>query len=327
MSDLGDLLKKAREQRELSLDDIQEATKIRKRYLEAIESGDYKVLPGSFYVRAFVKTYAEAVGLDADDVLRLYKHEMPEPAPEPVTESVVKQPRRSSQTSSDRWSKFGFTGIMLSFVVVIAVIIWVYAINTNDNTDDTPKADDQTKITDSTDLPKEPVKNADSNGTGQAGTSNGNSNGTGGNAVTPETPTTPETPSNTTVTFASKSGRTDHYDVGPAGSHTVQITIKGGKNWLEVREGSSKGKKLVYENAADGTVQSFPLNTSLYINVGRADLVEIAVDGVAVEDGDRASSKRVQFDPVKSDNPASNNQAGTTDTGATDAGTGNNAAQ
>ncbi|MWC26499.1 helix-turn-helix domain-containing protein [Paenibacillus sp. MMS18-CY102] len=317
MSDLGDLLKKAREQRELSLDDLQEMTKIRKRYLEAIESGDYKVLPGSFYVRAFVKTYAEAVGLDADDVLRLYKHEMPAPAPEPATEPVVKQPRRSSQNASDRWSKFGFTGIMLSFVVVIAVIIWVYAINTNDSKD-APKVDDQTKITDSTDLPKEPVKNADSSGTGQTGTSNGNSNGTGGDV----TPTTPETPTDTTVTFARKSGRTDLYDVGPAGAHTVQITIKGGKNWLEVREGGSKGKKLVYENAADGTVQSFPLDKSLYINVGRADLAEIAVDGVAIEDGDRASSKRVQLDPVKSDSTAPNNQTDTTG-----AGTNNNAAQ
>ncbi|MDG0793610.1 helix-turn-helix domain-containing protein [Cohnella ginsengisoli] len=63
-----------------TLDDIQEITKIRKRYLEAIESGDYKVLPGSFYVRAFVKTYAETVGLDAEEVLRLYQKRIAEGA-------------------------------------------------------------------------------------------------------------------------------------------------------------------------------------------------------------------------------------------------------
>lgn len=48
MSELGLQLKEARLQKGMSLDDVQEVTKIRKKYLEAIESGDYKVLPGSF---------------------------------------------------------------------------------------------------------------------------------------------------------------------------------------------------------------------------------------------------------------------------------------
>lgn len=313
MSDLGELLKKAREQRGLSLEEIQEATKIRKRYLEAIESGDYKVLPGTFYVRAFVKTYAEMVGLDAEDVLRLYKHEIPAAAVETTVEPIVRKPRRASAASSDRWSKFGFTGIMLSFVIVIAVVVWVYAINKNDGSE-APKVDDQTKITDSTDVPVEPKQDQ----TGQGGTSSPGTNGTG--TGTGSTVTTPEPPpaQETTVTLASKSGRVDHYDVGPAGTHTLQITIKGGKNWLEVREGSSKGKKLYFDNATDGTVQSYPLTGSLYVNVGRADLVEIAIDGVAVEDGNRPSSKKMQFDPVA----AANTGTGQTGTGATGVGTG-----
>lgn len=70
MSELGQQLKEARLQKGLSLDDVQEMTKIRKRYLEAIETGDYKVLPGSFYVRAFIKTYAETVGLNPDEILK-----------------------------------------------------------------------------------------------------------------------------------------------------------------------------------------------------------------------------------------------------------------
>lgn len=67
MSELGRHLKEARLQKGMSLDDVQEVTKIRKKYLEAIEAGDYKVLPGSFYVRAFIKTYAEAVGVNPDE--------------------------------------------------------------------------------------------------------------------------------------------------------------------------------------------------------------------------------------------------------------------
>ncbi|GFN31826.1 helix-turn-helix domain-containing protein [Paenibacillus xylaniclasticus] len=300
MSELGELLKKAREQRGLSLDDIQEATKIRKRYLEAIESGDYKVLPGTFYVRAFVKTYAEEVGLDPDDVLRLYKHEIPEAAPESVVEPIVRQPRKASQTSSDRWSKFGFTGIMLSFIVVIAAVVWIYAIKNNDG-DDVSKADDQTKITDSTELPKEPEQQPSAPDT----TTPDNNTPTNDQVID----TTP--PQQTTVTLSHKSGRVDHYDVGPAGAHTLKISIKGGTNWLEVRENSNQGNKLFYKNATDGTEQTYTLDKPLYVNVGRADLVEITIDGVLVEDGNRTSTKKMQFNPVTAEAGTTGNASGT----------------
>lgn len=320
MSDLGELLKKAREQSGLSLDDIQESTKIRKRYLEAIETGDYKVLPGTFYVRAFVKTYAETLGLNADDVLRLYRHEMPAAPPEPTIEPMIKQPRRASQSSSDRWSKFGFTGIMLSFVIVIAVVVWIYAINNSDTNDNAPKADDQTKITDRTDVPKETEQNPTTdNNTDTSG------NGTGtGEAVQQPEPPAPET----TVTLSGKSGRVDLYDVGPSGQHELKITIKGGTSWLEVREGGTKGKELFYKNATDGTVQTFEMKDSLYVSVGRADLVEISIDDIVVEDGNRTSTKRMQFNPAQADAGAgagTDNATGTgTNTGTdtdTDTGT------
>jgi len=292
MSDLGELLKKAREQSGLSLDDIQESTKIRKRYLEAIEAGDYKVLPGTFYVRAFVKTYAETLGLNADDVLRLYKHEMPAAPVEASVEPMIKQPRRASQTSSDRWSKFGFTGIMLSFVIVIAVVVWIYAINNSDTNDNAPKADDQTKITDSTDLPKETEPSTNP----QTGADTGTDTPDTTPVQQPEPPPVPDT----TVTLAGKSGRVDLYDVGPSGKeHVVKVTIKGGTSWLEVREGGTKGKELYYTNATDGTVQTFTMTDSIYVSVGRADLVEITVDDILVEDGNRTSTKKMQFNPVQ----------------------------
>ncbi|PWW06464.1 cytoskeleton protein RodZ [Paenibacillus cellulosilyticus] len=318
MSDLGELLKKAREQSGMSLDDIQESTKIRKRYLEAIESGDYKVLPGSFYVRAFVKTYAETLGLNADDVLRLYKHEMPAAPPDPAVEPMIKQPRRASQTSSDRWSKFGFTGIMLSFVIVIAAVVWIYAINNSDTNDNAHKVDDQTKITDSTDIPKEtePNTTTDQQPNTNTGTT-GNDTGTNVPAQQPEPPVQA-----TTVTLSGKSGRVDLYDVGPSGDHQLKFTVKGGTSWIEVREGGSKGKELYSGLAADGTEQTFPLTGSTYMNVGRADLVEISIDDVVVEDGNRTTTKKLQFNPVSAD---AGTGTGTGTNKGTDTGTGTNA--
>lgn len=66
MTELGNRLKEAREEKGMSLDDLQAATKIQKRYLTALEEGNYDVIPGKFYVRAFIKQYAEAVGLNSE---------------------------------------------------------------------------------------------------------------------------------------------------------------------------------------------------------------------------------------------------------------------
>lgn len=58
MSELGQVLQRAREEKGITLDDIQRITKIQRRYLEAIERGHFHVLPGHFYARAFIKSYA-----------------------------------------------------------------------------------------------------------------------------------------------------------------------------------------------------------------------------------------------------------------------------
>ncbi|MCL6597305.1 MAG: DUF4115 domain-containing protein [Alicyclobacillus macrosporangiidus] len=75
MRDLRALGVQLREQRlrlGIELDELQAATKIRKRYLEALESGDWSILPGDVYARGFVRSYAEAVGLDGRQLLEAY---------------------------------------------------------------------------------------------------------------------------------------------------------------------------------------------------------------------------------------------------------------
>jgi cytoskeletal protein RodZ len=71
--ELGSLLKKAREEKGLSLDDIQEETKIRKKYLAAIEENNFDVLPGKVYLKVFIKGYAREIGLNYQDLLEKYE--------------------------------------------------------------------------------------------------------------------------------------------------------------------------------------------------------------------------------------------------------------
>jgi cytoskeleton protein RodZ len=75
MSELGRLLREARTARELSLADVESVTRIRQKYLEALESGDFASLPRGAVARGFLRTYATFLGLDADEMLRRYGKE------------------------------------------------------------------------------------------------------------------------------------------------------------------------------------------------------------------------------------------------------------
>ena len=67
---IGAVLEKARRERGLSLRDVEDATKIRTRYLEGLEREDFSVLPDAVYVKGFLKTYANFLGLNGDEMAR-----------------------------------------------------------------------------------------------------------------------------------------------------------------------------------------------------------------------------------------------------------------
>ncbi len=71
-NEIGDLLREAREARGHSLEDVEKATRIRVRYLEALESGDFGVLPSATQARGFLRNYALFLGLDAEAVVARY---------------------------------------------------------------------------------------------------------------------------------------------------------------------------------------------------------------------------------------------------------------
>lgn len=72
MRELGQVLRTQREELGLELNELESRTKIRKRYLIALEEGDWTILPGEVYARGFVRSYADALGLDGRDLLQRY---------------------------------------------------------------------------------------------------------------------------------------------------------------------------------------------------------------------------------------------------------------
>src|SRR5262245_24957417 len=69
---LGDQLRAERERRGQVLEQVAEATKIRKTYLEALEGHDWKALPADVFTRGYVRSYAEYLGLDQEHLLKVY---------------------------------------------------------------------------------------------------------------------------------------------------------------------------------------------------------------------------------------------------------------
>ena len=69
---IGEKLRLERETRGIALRDISEQTRISMRYLEAIETDDYRRLPGGIFNRSFIRAYAKFVGYDEDEAIEEY---------------------------------------------------------------------------------------------------------------------------------------------------------------------------------------------------------------------------------------------------------------
>lgn len=129
---IGQELQKARLDKGLSLDDIQQTTKIQKRYLAAIENGQFDQLPGAFYERAFVRQYANAVGLDVADFMK--NHD--------ITTETVEPDLSGARVDADNVTRAGMHKVeetaadktrqmmpkILIGVAVIAIIAVIWAV-------------------------------------------------------------------------------------------------------------------------------------------------------------------------------------------------------
>lgn len=82
MATLGEELRHRREQRGISLAEISEATRIGTRFLKAIETDNFSILPGGIFTRSFIRAYAKHVGMNEDEAISLYLQQIAGPSPE-----------------------------------------------------------------------------------------------------------------------------------------------------------------------------------------------------------------------------------------------------
>jgi cytoskeletal protein RodZ len=118
---IGESLKQAREGRGQTLSDISQATRINISFLEALERGDFSILPQP-YIRLHLKAYAEQVGLDPKELLHQYETTASGSAPPPSL-----SPKYQPIATEIRfpWRQIGIVGAGIGVIVIAIVVVTV----------------------------------------------------------------------------------------------------------------------------------------------------------------------------------------------------------
>jgi hypothetical protein len=125
---IGNVFREARNRRKIDLSEVEAATRIRVRYLRAIENEEWDVLPGGVYTRGFIRTYASYLGLDgerlAEDYRRSVEGAQHGPAPDLAPVSRPASPAGSSRRRLPAPS----AGLLAVAAVVVVAVIAIVAI-------------------------------------------------------------------------------------------------------------------------------------------------------------------------------------------------------
>ncbi|MGD8316379.1 MAG: helix-turn-helix domain-containing protein [Myxococcales bacterium] len=113
---IGGYLKSERETRKLSIEEVSSTTRIPRKTLRSLEEDRFEELPSGVFVRGFIKAYASAVEIDADEILAQFDQQRPKTQTPPPLSTV---PHRR------RW---GGLVLVITTVAVFALIVATFAL-------------------------------------------------------------------------------------------------------------------------------------------------------------------------------------------------------
>ncbi|UTR17114.1 DUF4115 domain-containing protein [Salipaludibacillus sp. LMS25] len=268
MSELGIRLKNAREEKGYSLDELQRVTKIQKRYLIAIEDGDFSKMPGDFYGRAFVKSYAEAVELDPDMIFEEHKEELPQTVKEPadlpprVNRSKPKTVRKKSKVAS-----LLPTLVVILFILAIGLAFWLLRQGDTDDSAGTPRDNQESPSIEITDNDVEEETNGDNNNEAA------NANNANNNEANEENEEEPEQ----SLSFEESEGNRYTYTLDGIDDFDVSLTFSG-DSWLQILD--SNGDEVHQSSHGDGDEIDFDFSgeSEITFNMGNIRTADIYIN-------------------------------------------------
>lgn len=148
MPEIGETLRDARMRARIDVSEIEAKTKIRAKYLRALENEEWGLLPGPTFVKSFLRTYAQALGLDGKALVEEYRlsHEHPSEA---ALEPIVSSPQRSrGRPSGGRPSGGPSRGYMVAVgAIVVVIVLLIVALISNGGGSKSNSASNASKTT------------------------------------------------------------------------------------------------------------------------------------------------------------------------------------
>jgi cytoskeleton protein RodZ len=179
--EIGRFLEQKRKERGLSLEEVEQATKIRKRYLTGLEREDYAILPDAVYARGFLKTYANYLGLDGEALSRQLKSGRKSqrerginynPRPESYFEEPLITPSGLRGAQRRKISTSAIVTLIVAVLALAAVMGTLYFVGRsvqaskegNPDSGETPPRQEQQKVADTEKSPEDAVGSKDKTG-------------------------------------------------------------------------------------------------------------------------------------------------------------------
>ncbi|HET9493433.1 MAG TPA: RodZ domain-containing protein [Chloroflexia bacterium] len=141
MASLGDMLRAAREERGITLPEAERETKIRLKYLSAMEDDNPAAMPGPTYARGFLRNYAAYLGLDPNEAVELFE-EQSQPTRDKLKAARGRTPARASGHAAEKISiqpisteridtrvRYGSQYIALSLLAIPLIIVFYFVYN------------------------------------------------------------------------------------------------------------------------------------------------------------------------------------------------------
>jgi cytoskeleton protein RodZ len=124
MPEIGETLREARMRAKIDVSEVEERTKIRAKYLRALENEEWGLLPGPTFVRSFLRTYADYLGLDSRMLVEEYRlrHDHPSELDlAPIAPNLG--PERRSRFNPPRLSRGWIIGLSLLGIIALLIVI------------------------------------------------------------------------------------------------------------------------------------------------------------------------------------------------------------
>ncbi|MED3573343.1 RodZ domain-containing protein [Cytobacillus praedii] len=280
MTELGNRLKEARLAKNMSLDDLQAVTKIQKRYLIGIEEGNYSMMPGKFYVRAFIKQYAEAVGIEPEEIFEEFKSDIPSTINEDIPEKLSRVQSRQN-VSTGRSKIFDILPKILIAIFVVGALAAAYAFfqNSNDggNTKDSVEnsGKEPVRIEESDDFAKDTNKEKTTGEDSEKQDDQTNEEETVEEEI--------EAPKQE-VTVAQSSGKKTVYELKNTDRFELKV-VSTGETWVNILngKGTSFFSGTLKKGENESQVIDFSREMEAVIVIGKSTETEIYVNDEKVE--------------------------------------------